>query len=184
MVRLSPQATALWGKKKVNEMGVGLWLPLIVHMIDTKNVGKWLYNCWLCDGQKSLLTRRLGEDEVIKLVQFICYIHDIGKAIPAFQIKKSFKDRYWNLDSFLIHRLVAKSFIGLDDLLLNSPGKSKHACAGEAILEDAGLNETVAAIIGGYHGKPQSGNQRSQINAYTANYYQTDQCQSDWEMDF
>lgn len=105
MVRLSPQATALWGKKKVNEMGVGLWLPLIVHMIDTKNVGKWLYNCWLCDGQKSLLTRRLGEDEVIKLVQFICYIHD-------------------------------------------------------------------------------SGNQRSQINAYTANYYQTDQCQSDWEMDF
>lgn len=178
MIGLSPQATALWGKKKIDKNGVPLWLPLIVHMIDTKNVGTWLYNCWLCDGQKSLLTRRLSEDEVIKLVQFICYIHDIGKAIPAFQIKKSYDDEHRALDNYLINRLVRKSFTGLNDLLLNSAGKSKHACAGEAILEKAGLNETVAALVGGHHGKPQSGNQRSQLGEYTANYYQVDQCQS------
>lgn len=175
---LSQQALALWGKKKIDKNGVPLWLPLIVHMIDTKNVGTWLYNCWLCDGQKSLLTRRLSEDEVIKLVQFICYIHDIGKAIPAFQIKKSYDDEHRALDNYLINRLVRKSFTGLNDLLLNSAGKSKHACAGEAILEEAGLNETVAALVGGHHGKPQSGNQRSQLHEYTANYYQVDQCQS------
>ena len=57
---LSQQALALWGKKKIDKNGVPLWLPLIVHMIDTKNVGTWLYNCWFCDGQKSLLTRRLS----------------------------------------------------------------------------------------------------------------------------
>lgn len=87
MIGLSQQATALWGKKKIDENGIPLWLPLIVHMIDTKNVGNWLYNWWLSDGQKKLLTQRLSEDNVIKLVQFICYTHDIGKATPAFQIK-------------------------------------------------------------------------------------------------
>lgn len=179
MIGLSQQATALWGKKKIDENGIPLWLPLIVHMIDTKNVGNWLYNWWLSDGQKKLLTQRLSEDNVIKLVQFICYTHDIGKATPAFQIKKSFKDAYQNLDSFLIHQLVNKSFVSLDDLLLNSPGKSRHACAGEAILEDAGLNETVAAVIGGHHGKTQRGNQRSQIVEYAANYYQSDCDQTD-----
>ncbi|WP_201336213.1 CRISPR-associated helicase Cas3', partial [Lactobacillus nasalidis] len=36
------------------------------------------------------------------------------------------------------------------------------------------LNETVAAIIGGHHGKPQSGDQREQLDVFTANYYQAD----------
>ena len=173
---LSQQALALWGKKKIDKNGVPLWLPLIVHMIDTKNVGNWLYNHWLSDGQKRFLTRRLSEDEVTKLVKFICYIHDIGKATPAFQTRtKSFiNSEYQFLDEYLIKRLEKCSFAGLSDLQLQSPGKSNHTRAGEAVLEEAGLNETVAAIIGGHHGKPQNRNQRWQLEAYTANYWQSD----------
>lgn len=173
---LSQQALALWGKKKIDKNGVPLWLPLIVHMIDTKNVGNWLYNHWLSDGQKRFLTRRLSEDEVTKLVKFICYIHDIGKATPAFQTRtKSFiNSEYQFLDEYLIKRLEKCSFAGLSDLQLQSPGKSNHTRAGEAILEEAGLNETVAAIIGGHHGKPQNRDPRWQLDHYTANYWQSD----------
>ena len=57
---------------------------------------------------------------------------------------------------------------------LQSRSKSPHARAGEAILERAGLNETIAAIVGGHHGKPQNGDQEEQIDVFTSNYYQAD----------
>lgn len=171
-MKLSKKTLLLWGKKS-NQDGSEQWLPLVAHLIDTMNVGCWLYKSWLSEGQRSLLTTRLSDEEVSKLVRFICYIHDLGKATPAFQTKESYNHDE-QLDEELMNRLASHSFKGLNDLHLQSRGKSPHARAGEAILENAGLNETVAAIIGGHHGKPQSGDQREQIDVFTANYYQAD----------
>ncbi|WP_201346629.1 CRISPR-associated endonuclease Cas3'', partial [Lactobacillus nasalidis] len=154
-MELSDDALSLWGKKS-NQDGDERWLPLVAHMVDTMNVGHWLYNTWLSDGQRSFLTTRICDAEMSKLVMFLCYIHDLGKATPAFQTKESYNHDY-QLDEELLNRLARRSFKGLDDLRLQNRGKSPHARAGEAILEKAGLNETVAAIIGGHHGKPQSG---------------------------
>lgn len=198
-MELSDDALALWGKKS-NRDGDPRWLPLVAHLVDTKNVGYWLYTHWLSDGDRNFLTQRIAsemvkaglspvkaqeqaEREMGKLIKFLCYIHDIGKATPAFQVKRSYNHDD-QLDEILVDRLMHHSFKGLADATLSSPAKSPHARAGEAILQDAGLNETVAAIIGGHHGKPQSKSPIDQLVDYTSNYYQSDndeQAKAPWK---
>lgn len=134
-MKLSKEALSLWGKKS-NQDGDEHWLPLVAHLVDTMNVGHWLYNSWLSEGQRSMLTARICDAEMSKLVSFLCYIHDLGKATPAFQTKESYNHDH-QLDEELIHRLVSHSFKKLNDLSLPSRSKSPHARAGEAILERA-----------------------------------------------
>lgn len=55
MTNLSNTTLSLWGKKNINEDSEEVWLPLIAHLIDTKNVIGWLYNHWLNDGQRRIL---------------------------------------------------------------------------------------------------------------------------------
>ncbi|NRO60596.1 hypothetical protein IMAU60201_01144 [Lactobacillus helveticus] len=43
-MQLSNKTLSLWGKKNVNDDNEKMWLPLIAHLIDTKNVINWLYN--------------------------------------------------------------------------------------------------------------------------------------------
>lgn len=174
MQKLSNKALSLWGKKRTDADQNELWLPLIAHMIDTKNVINWLYNHWLNEGQKQILLENFSdESELQRVVKFLGFIHDIGKATPAFQIKKSFT-RDDDLDNALIENLVKTGFDGLNSVDLESIRKSPHAMAGEAILEKRGLNETLGAIIGGHHGKPQSKywNYESQLYRYDDNYFQ------------
>lgn len=173
MINLSKQTLSLWGKK-TTENNENLWLPLIVHMIDTKNVINWLYNHWLGEGPKHLLSSVLSSTEVQQLVNFLGYIHDIGKATPAFQLKQSYIHNT-DLDRNLIEKLVRNGFTGLDQLNLQNINKTPHALAGEAILETFGLNKSVGAIIGGHHGKPQDILTVENIIAnYTANFWQSD----------
>ena len=40
----------LWGKKGSN--GDPCWLPLIMHLQDTAEIGKLLWDAWLCEGAK------------------------------------------------------------------------------------------------------------------------------------
>lgn len=173
---LSKRALSLWGKKNINDNNEKQWLPLIVHLVDTKNVIGWLYNHWLDDGQRAILSQGFDNDKDIQnLVEFLGYIHDIGKATPAFQTKESFVHNE-DLDQELLEKLIRNGFTGLDDLNLQEPRKSLHAVAGETILENAGLCESVGAIIGGHHGKPQEEyfDYEDQLDEYTANYYQSD----------
>ena len=173
---LSKQVLSLWGKKNINNNNEKQWLPLIAHLVDTKNVIGWLYNHWLDDGQREILNQDFDDNEEVQnLVEFLGYIHDIGKATPAFQTKKSFV-RNEDLDQELLEKLIRNGFNGLDELNLQEPRKSLHAVAGETILENAGLCESVGAIIGGHHGKPQEEyfDYEDQLDAYTANYYQSD----------
>lgn len=171
-MKISQRTTALWAKKR-SEDGEQYWLPLIVHLIDAQNTINWLFYHWLSPGQRQLLIGTSTDEITQKLVKFTGFVHDLGKATPAFQMKKSY-DRDTSLDERLTERLSQDGFIDLNDLILASPNKSPHALAGEAILEDAGVPITIGAIIGGHHGKPADQPPFSQMNDYTANYLQSD----------
>ncbi len=119
------------------------------------------------------MTQSQSEEEVQKLVKLLGFIHDLGKATPAFQTKLAYGgDR--SLDDELLESLTQNGFAKLSDLDLALAKKSPHAIAGEAILEELGVPETVAAIVGGHHGKPASKKPRRQIKDFTANYWQKD----------
>ncbi|MFD1420120.1 CRISPR-associated helicase Cas3' [Lactiplantibacillus songbeiensis] len=171
-IKLSKQATVLWAKKR-SEEGRQYWLPLIVHLTDAQKTINWLFNQWLCDGQRQILQGSLSEEEAQKLVKFVGFIHDIGKATPAFQAKPSY-DRDDSLDEQLKSQLSRGGFLDFDELRLASANKSPHALAGEAIVENFEIPESIGAIIGGHHGKPESESPDDQLEVYTANYVQSD----------
>lgn len=144
--RFSPATQMLWAKKR-RENGTNLWLPLVAHLTDTKNAICWLYDNWLDDQQRKILTRTLAPATARKLVAFLGAAHDIGKATPAFQFKPSYQhDKV--LDDAILSQLRR---VGLSSVAV---GKTPHTTTGEWLLSHAGLNDTVAAIIGGHHGKP------------------------------
>jgi len=171
-IKLSKQAAVLWAKKR-SEEGRQYWLPLIVHLTDAQKTINWLLNQWLCDGQRQILQGTLSEEDTQKLVKFVGFIHDIGKATPAFQAKPSY-DRDDSLDEQLKSQLSRGGFLDFDELRLASANKSPHALAGEAIVENFEIPESIGAIIGGHHGKPESESPDDQLEVYTANYVQSD----------
>lgn len=133
MKELSKQVKALWGKKS-NVDGQELWQPLVVHLLDTKNVINWLYGHWLTDGQRKAVQGGLSEEAGQQLAGFLGAVHDLGKATPVFQIKKSYNGDQ-DLDDQLMEHLIQVGFDQLGDLILASPRESPHALAGEALLE-------------------------------------------------
>ncbi len=184
MTTLSNQAKSLWAKKE-NRDGQELWLPLVAHLIDAQNVIHWLYNNWLNESQKSVLRKNISDDDTQKLVKFIGFFHDIGKATPAFQTKPSY-NRDSQLDDELMEKLLRNGFTKLDDYDPSSRRRSPHAIAGETLLEKFGLNESIGSIIGAHHGKPAEEffDYEDQIYDYTSNYFQSDNdaiVQGNWE---
>lgn len=167
-------AYALWAKKNV-EKGQLMWLPLIVHLMDTKNVIGWLYNHWIDDGQREVMRDNFdSEEELLKFVRFLGAVHDIGKATPAFQTKKSYIGDD-ELDEYLVRRLVESGLDGLDSVELGNRRESPHNLAGEALLYNWRVSEEICAIIGGHHGKPFNLlTVRNQLEDYTSNYFQDD----------
>ncbi|GEO68151.1 CRISPR-associated helicase/endonuclease Cas3 [Levilactobacillus acidifarinae] len=172
--KLSADETSLWAKKNT-ENGEQRWLPLVVHLTDAANVMNWLYYHWLDEGQRQFLTTTLPDEEMQKLVKFLGFFHDFGKATPAFQTKKSY-DGNRSLDAELLELLSRHGFADLTNLVLASPQKSPHALAGEALLESDRFNvpAAIGAIIGGHHGKPGRWAPKRQLKDYPANYCQID----------
>jgi CRISPR-associated endonuclease/helicase Cas3 len=170
---LSPQAKALWGKKSV-ENGQELWLPLVQHLLDTKNVINWLFYNWLSAGERETMYQDLSEVELKRLVPFLGMIHDFGKATPAFQSKSSRQHDQF-LDQHIMKKLFHAGFSSLPSAKLPHKNRSPHALAGEALLENMGLNIYIGAIIGGHHGIPQSEApvENMESNEYPENYFES-----------
>lgn len=174
MENLSEQAKILWAKKE-NRDGEERWLPLVAHLIDAQNVMNWLYEHWLNDGQRTLIQGNLSASQIKKLVNFLGYFHDIGKATPAFQTKESYSHDP-ELDDELVEKLLRNGFSELQNYDPSNRRSSPHAMTGETLLEDKGLNEKIGAIIGAHHGKPAEKyfNYEDQKYDYTSNYWQSD----------
>jgi CRISPR-associated endonuclease/helicase Cas3 len=154
MKKLSRGSLQLWGKKDLDVSGQLLWLPLVQHMIDTRNVMGLLWEHWLSVSQKQLLTKAVGNAEgAKKIALFLAAVHDIGKATPVFQIKKSYQNSD-ELDQRLIEKMVRSGFENLNNLYLTDMNKLPHALAGAYILWKNKIPENLVAIVSGHHGKP------------------------------
>lgn len=180
---LNSQITALWAKKATYDRHE-YWLPLITHLQDTSNVIVWLYQHRLSPAQKHLIQGTLSETTNTKLIKLLGFFHDFGKATPTFQVKKSYQNDK-KLDQNILNRLLSNDFTDLEAFNNSLPirQKSPHALAGEALLEKAGLNTSIGAIIGGHHGKPTGRffNADDQIGTYNSNYYTTDKVNPKWQ---
>ncbi|MCB5082603.1 CRISPR-associated helicase Cas3' [Streptococcus mutans] len=172
----------LWAKKQ-EDHGKFLWLPLIQHLEDTKNITGLLWEHWLGEGQKKLIENSLKSDFQTdhlgkKIAQFLAATHDLGKATPAFQTQKGYANSE-DLDIILLENLEQSGFEGISNVLLASPRKSHHSIAGQYLLYTYGVREDIATIIGGHHGKPidddlEYENQKS----YQNNYFQSEDSNS------
>ncbi|MBD3949618.1 CRISPR-associated helicase Cas3' [Tuanshanicoccus lijuaniae] len=169
-------SSTFWAKKR-EENGLYQWLSLGQHLEDTRKVAIYLWHNWLSGGQKLLVIESLeipDEDTALNLVQFIAAVHDIGKALPNFQTKVGFNTSS-DLDQLLIEKVMALGFDHLSSERFICSSHTPHALAGQVILQQAGVNEQIASIIGGHHGKPIDDDfQIESQYAYKKNYYQTE----------
>ncbi len=172
---------ALWAKKD-DYQAKGEWLPLLQHLKDTSLVCGFLWNHWLCDGQRKIISGNYDQDTGRQVMLFLGAIHDLGKATPAFQIKGSIKGsgKRSDLDIELLNCLEMAGARGISSLQLASAKDSPHNIAGEALLkrldERFQCPEDISSIVGGHHGRPTSWNIiEKQLSTYRINYYQTEQ---------
>jgi CRISPR-associated endonuclease/helicase Cas3 len=148
---LSPQAKALWAKKPKD--GSMTWLPLACHLADAAAIADRLWEHWLSEGVKKKIAEGIdhGSDDAAKhLLVFLAAAHDIGKATPVFQAQ------YYYPKSDIDDRMEEKlRFAGL---VINSTldsSKVPHALATSELLRDKGFEDSICAILGAHHGKPQ-----------------------------
>lgn len=165
-----------WAKKK-EENGLYKWLPLGQHLEDTRKVAVYLWNHWLSSGQKLIVINTLetpSEDIALKLVNFLAATHDIGKALPSFQTKLGYNNSK-DLDILLIEKLIKNGFENLSEESFLFSSNSPHALAGQFFLKQFGINEQIASIVGGHHGKPvDHEDQITDQLGYSKNYYQVE----------
>lgn len=165
-----------WAKKQDNN-GSFEWLPLYIHLIDTKNVVAFLYDHWLSESQRRLINKSISNDDEDmgkKLAMFVAACHDLGKATPAFQLKKGYANSS-DLDSLLMEKLANDGFDGIFDSKLASANKSHHSLASQYLLEKYGVNRDIATIVGAHHGSPvEVSSQVDNQFAYPSNYYQNE----------
>lgn len=158
-LRLSPQASTLWGKSDRDE-GTD-WLPLFMHMSDSAFVAQKLWDQWVPEGTRRIIKQAIGGNSEMarKLYCFLAGVHDIGKAVPVFQCRQwKAENGQWEGLSFLLDQIG----------LLYSPsieGKAKptHPIAGQVILTKYFMQkchwgrkqcESYFCVVGGHHGKP------------------------------
>lgn len=169
---------SLWAKKNNNGDSM-MWLPLQQHMIDTMNVSGLLWEHWLSDHQRTVIIESSScesEDVAKNLVKFLGAVHDIGKATPSFQSKKSSFINTIDIDELLLEKLEKSGFVGISQKDFKYLNKTHHSIASQALLLKYGVNYDVISIVGGHHGKPPDSKSEilEQIISYPTNYYQNE----------
>lgn len=148
---------SLWGKKaKVDQQY--LWLPLMAHLIDTKNVIGYLYANYLSDSQRKII------DLDLSIIEFLGYIHDLGKISPAFQNEGQDKKD-------LFDKVAALAKVDLETGKQAHPEQSRHTIIGEYFLMQTGkINFYFSSLIGAHHGTTISKLDLRQQQIYQNNY--------------
>ena len=152
--------SALWAKKSKDCM---YWLPLPVHLTDTAEVANLIWDRWLPKKVKKTIADSVGgsEREARKLFIFLCIVHDIGKATPVFEAKRTFGNM--DLDTAVYDMLLENGFTVREDRdKYTESSRTPHALASALLLEYAAdlrlsntnLKRGVAIIICSHHGTP------------------------------
>lgn len=139
----------LWAKMSPSE---GKWLPLSIHMSDTVAVAEYLWETWVSDAVKHLISRALdqsGSDiRPLDLVKFFAASHDMGKASPAFQAKALSGGGSLLCDRVRQNGLHFSNNIDVRTI--------PHAAISLAIMERNGIDRSVSIVAGSHHGVPPS----------------------------
>lgn len=152
---LSLQTKVLWAKKTKGNQDKQ-WLPLVIHMSDAAETAKLLWRDWLpsCTKKKIALgiykSQEITHDfenAALPCFVFLAAVHDIGKAIPAFQSKSSFTE----FDEHLRQQMIDSGLILIDD---THSRETRHFWASQVILEEHKFSRKLSVILGGHHGKP------------------------------
>ena len=173
--------SSLWAKKNRNASGMCEWLPLSVHLNDTMEVCRLIWEHWLSDGVKEFMINSIKtngevsnfddrEKPARSLCKFLGAVHDIGKATPYFQLKRSFR-RDEELDGQILENLKSAGFKELDKFYTATELKESHQSMGQFMLAKRGVNMTVADIVGAHHGRPMQIT-NGMDNSYTNFFYQ------------
>lgn len=175
------KVSSLWAKKNRNASGMCEWLPLSVHLNDTMEVCRLIWEHWLSDGVKEFMINSIKtngevsnfddrEKPARSLCKFLGAVHDIGKATPYFQLKRSFR-RDEELDGQILENLKSAGFKELDKFYTATELKESHQSMGQFMLAKRGVNMTVADIVGAHHGRPMPIT-KGMDNSYTNFFYQ------------
>jgi CRISPR-associated endonuclease/helicase Cas3 len=148
---LTRLAKALWAKSPNKYGGTeqpeGSWLPLHLHMSDSVEIAKYLWDYWIPPGTKDVVGK--DHERGRRTFLFLAGAHDVGKATPAFQSKNS---------------ELLQNVLDLDLIVekMNDPSKAPHDLAGHIIIQKflraAPLNyskfdaDMLAVVVGGHHG--------------------------------
>lgn len=147
------------------------------HLEDTHNIAGLLWEHWLGDGQRRVIDDSLDEQSKglgKKLIQFLAAVHDLGKAIPAFQTMSGHSNSK-DLDNALLEKLERAGFTHISTDFLVSKKKTRHNIASQYLLSYYGVDEDIAAIVGGHHGKPiDSKDEYENQFSYKKNYFQSE----------
>lgn len=180
--------SSLWAKKNRNASGMCEWLPLSVHLNETMEICRLIWYHWLSDGVKEFMINSIKtngevssfddrEKPARSLCAFLGAVHDIGKATPYFQLKKSFrKDE--ELDGQILENLKSAGFKELDKFYTATELKESHQSMGQFMLAKRGVNMTVADIIGAHHGRPMPIT-KDMDNSKTNFFYQVNDANSE-----
>jgi CRISPR-associated endonuclease/helicase Cas3 len=176
--KLSRKAQSLWAKKSRD--GKLLWLPLVSHLADSAAVSQKLWNHWLSDGVKKAIADGItGNGSTERLLTFLAAAHDIGKATPVFQVRKSVRK---DLDERIEERIHAAGLPMEPLSVFSHADKTPHALATQILLEQAGCSKNIAVILGAHHGKPPDNYTlvHCGIGAYEENYYLGKKGKDEW----
>lgn len=180
MIKLSSAAQSLWAKK-AND-GTLLWLPLWVHMADSAEVARMLWNQWLSNGVKQAICSEVMEEELAEqLFVFLAAAHDLGKATPVFQAKPA-RPLCPALDGRISDNLFAAGLPMISYKEFRNANNTPHALASQLLLERAGCNKNAALILGAHHGKPPSNHMLTSYGpeSYGLNYHLESEGEAAW----
>lgn len=151
---LSKKAKTMWGK--LAHDGSHNWLPLWIHLWDTAEIMSFLWDKWVPRHTKNVIISGMdkniyaenNEEYTGKILRFLAGSHDIGKASPGFVIKAAkvgFSD--------IVDKISGMGFPM--DVYSSSLSKGiTHALISEYVLENNGVDRSLANIVGAHHGSP------------------------------
>ncbi|MDR1851724.1 MAG: hypothetical protein LBR21_03630 [Propionibacteriaceae bacterium] len=123
---LSNQAKTYWAKSwPMGTPEIESWLPLWQHLEDSALLAYRLWDEWLPDSVKKVITKGCGSPESSRtLLAFLAGVHDIGKATPAFAVQVG-----------ILRDEMAREGLHLPKEIASSERSQRpHGLAGQAIL--------------------------------------------------
>lgn len=162
----SPQAASLWAKTDRSDDQSTDWLNLPQHMMDSAQVGAYLWSHYLSENHRSFIQDQLdlSSEDCQRFVAFLCGSHDVGKASHSFASQLNESSRY----SFLADQIRAT---GLSLPATVPPDQwSPHSAASYIILArffDQKFGQSsyrtlshLGQILGAHHGLPAGSDHR------------------------